>query len=172
MTTTTRRGNKERESPRARDAFTAYCDQGGGERSLRRLAEETGIPFGTIAKWSDRYGWVERAAVYDQEIIAAQREAAKKEASRRSRERLRKADEMQLSGIAILSLAQISAMSPEEARRHLPTAVRLLETGVKLERLELNEATENVKAIAPPKPLSRMTDAELDAYLGMLEECT
>jgi hypothetical protein len=39
-----------------------------------------------------------------------------------------------------------------------------------MERLELDLATENIKALAPPKPLSEMTDEELEEYLSRLEQ--
>jgi hypothetical protein len=159
---------RKRESPQARQAFEAYCHQ--ERRSLRKLADEIGVPFSTLRRWSEKYDWQERVRQYDIEVAAAAREAARKEAARLAERRMKHAEAMQQSGLLIIGRARIAEMSDKEARAALATAFRLLAEGMRAERLELGESTENIKALAPPKPLERMSDAELEAYMAQLEQ--
>jgi hypothetical protein len=168
MTTNTQPTDKTRESPKARAAFEAYCNQ--EERSLRKLADEIGVGFGTIQQWSRKYAWGERVKQYDLELATAAREAAKKEAARLAQRRLQRSSVMQEAGLMIIAKSRIAEMDENAARAALPTAYKLLDVGLKMERLELDLATENIKALAPPKPLSEMTDEELEEYLSRLEQ--
>jgi hypothetical protein len=104
------------------------------------------------------------------DIAAAAREAAKKEAAKLAQRRLQRAAIMQEAGLLIIGKAKIAEMDESAARAALSTAYKLLDVGLKMERLELDLATENVKALAPPKPLSEMTDEELEEYLSRLEQ--
>jgi hypothetical protein len=170
MTTTSQQDRPvTRESPKAKSAFDAYCNQ--EDRSLRRLADEIGVSFNTIKGWNQRFGWQERIRQYDADIAAAARQAAQKEARNLARRRLRNSGIMQDAGLTVLSKAKIAELSQDEARSLLPTAVRLLEKGLQLERLEMGESTQNlsVQAVQPKKALVEMTDEELDEYLSRLE---
>jgi len=52
-------------------AYVAYRDESG--RRLRKTAEATGIPFGTIATWSREDGWQLRLRADDDRAISAMR---------------------------------------------------------------------------------------------------
>lgn len=160
--------SKKRESPEAKQAFDAYCAQ--EKRSMRQLSEDIGVPFHRVRRWAEAYDWQERVKQYDMDIAAAAREAAKKEAARLAQRRLQRSSVMQEAGLLIIGKAKIAEMDEAAARAALPTAYKLLDVGLKMERLELDLATDNVKALAPPKPLEQMTDEELDEYLARLEQ--
>lgn len=157
-----------RESPQAQQAFDAYCNQ--EKRSLRKLANDLGVPFGRISRWSEVFNWQERVKQYDLELATAAREAAKKEAAKLAQRRLQRSAVMQEAGLMIIAKSRIVEMDEAAARAALPTAYKLLDVGLKMERLELDLATENIKALAPPKPLEHMTDEELEEYLNRLEQ--
>lgn len=170
MTTTSQQDRPvTRESPKAKSAFDAYCNQ--ENRSLRKLADEIGVSFNTIKNWNQRFGWQERVKQYDADIAAAARQAAQKEARNLARRRLRNSGIMQDAGLTVLSKAKINELSTEDARALLPTAVKLLKEGLMIERLEMGESTNNfsVQAMQPKKALVEMTDEELDEYLARLE---
>jgi hypothetical protein len=170
MTTNTQQDRPAiRESPKARAAFDAYCNQ--EKRSLRDLADEIGVSFNTIKGWNQRFGWQERVKQYDADIAAAARQAAQKEARNLARRRLRNSGIMQDAGLTVLSKAKINELSTEDARALLPTAVKLLKEGLMIERLEMGESTNNfsVQAMQPKKALVEMTDEELDEYLARIE---
>jgi hypothetical protein len=158
-----------RESPAAQQAFDAYCNQ--EHRSLRNLAEEIGVSFNTVKNWNGRFNWQERVKEYDADIAAAARQAAQKEARNLARRRLRNSGIMQDAGLTVLSKAKINELSTEDARALLSTAVKFLEKGIMIERLETGESSQNisVQAVQPKKPLAEMTDEELEEYLSRLE---
>lgn len=55
------------ETPKAFAAFMVYLEL-GQKRSLRKVGEASGKSQGydrVLARWSSHYGWVERAAAYD-----------------------------------------------------------------------------------------------------------
>ena len=68
--------------------------------------------------------------------------------------------------------AELGKLDVKEARYLLSTAVKFMEAGMKAERLELGESTENITNIAPPKALEDMTDAELEQYIETLDPAT
>lgn len=155
------------ESSAALAAFEAYYGL-GARRSLRKLADQGVSNLRQLEAWSSRYGWAERVLERQQEEILAAREAAKKEAANLARRRLRNAQVMQEAALTIIAKAKITDLDEESARKLMQTASRLLEEGMKAERLELGESTANV-SVAPPKPLSEMTDDELAEYIALLE---
>jgi hypothetical protein len=57
------------ENPNAYSAFLTFLDM-GPTRSLRKLAAETRIPFGNLARWSSKYNWVARALSFDANLTA------------------------------------------------------------------------------------------------------
>jgi hypothetical protein len=53
------------ESPRAFAAFVVYRNLEPEERSLQRVVQECNKSISLIGRWSSRWGWVERAAEWD-----------------------------------------------------------------------------------------------------------
>ena len=154
-----------RETPKALAAFQAYVDL-GPQRSLRKLGEVLRVELATLGRWSSSHKWTDRILKMMHEEQDAARDAAKREAARLAKQRLRKAQAMSDSGILIISKADLSNLGVEEARQLVASAQRLIESGIKAERLELGETTE---ILSPPKPFHEMSDSELDAYIAMME---
>ncbi len=147
------------------EAFKEYVNQ-GTKRSLRKVSEALHVELATLGRWSSTHKWADRIVAMMREEQDASRDAAKREAARMGKQRLRKAQALSDSGILIMSKANLANLD-EDAARVLMTNVRgLVETGNKMERLEMGETTE---VLAPPKPLKEMSDGELDAYIAMLE---
>lgn len=156
-------------TPKALTAFEQYYAL-GPSRSLRRLAEEAGHALRQLERWSAKYEWPRRCKERHHEEVDAARAAARKEAATLARRRLRNAQLMQEAALTILSRAKLTEMEPEDARKALPDSRYLLVEGMKLERLELGEATETTAQVAPPKPVNEMTDEELAEWVALLEQ--
>lgn len=160
---------EEAMTPKALTAFEQYYALGSA-RSLRKLADETGASVRQLERWSAAYEWPRRCRERHQEEVEVSREAARKEAATLARRRLRNAQLMQEAALTILSKAKLTEMEPEDARKALREASGLLVDGMKLERLELGEATETTATVAPPKPINQMSDEELASYVALLEQ--
>jgi len=156
-------------SLRASEAFSAYYDLGPA-RSLRKLAETELYSLASLERWSAAYGWQQRAKERHHEEVAAARDAARKEAAALARRRMRNAQLLQEAGLTIMSRAKIAEMDEDNARSLLGDARQMMVEGMRAERLELGEATENVRQLTPPKPVGLMDDAELEAYIALLEQ--
>lgn len=61
------------ESSKAYTAFVEYLKL-GPQRSVEQAAKNVGKVAGTLRKWSERHGWVRRAAEYDELCAAQERE--------------------------------------------------------------------------------------------------
>lgn len=64
---------REDESAKAYEAFSAYLAQPVGERSLRGVAQALGKSDTLIMRWSRTHGWVERVAAYSAHLEAQAR---------------------------------------------------------------------------------------------------
>jgi hypothetical protein len=159
----------EEMSLRASEAFAAYYDLGPG-RSLRKLADLGTFGISQLERWSSAYGWQQLAKERHQEEQSAARDAAKREAASLARRRLRNAQLLQEAGLTILARAKIAEMDEESAQKLLGDARQMMVEGMRAERLELGESTENVRQVTPPKPIGQMDDDELDAYIALLDE--
>jgi hypothetical protein len=154
------------ETPKALEAFEQYWSL-GPERSLRMLAEATGLQLSQLGDWSSKYDWQYRVLQRQREEIAAGRVAAKRESAALARRRLRNAQLLQEAALTIFAKANIAEMDVE-AREYLDTALKMMVEGMRAERLELGESTENI-SLKPPKPINVMTDDELSEYIQLLE---
>ncbi|NNJ10548.1 hypothetical protein EKD04_009430 [Chloroflexales bacterium ZM16-3] len=159
----------EEMTPKALTAFEQYYAL-GPKRSLRCQATETGTALRQLERWSARYDWPKLARERHAEEVATARAAVRLEAATLARRRLRNAQLMQEAGLTIFSLAKLTDMDPDAARKALPDARYLLVEGMRAERLELGEASENASSIVPPKPIGEMSDEELAAFALMLEQ--
>lgn len=69
---------QERETPKAFDAFCVYRDMPPQERSASKAATIVGKSYSLLQQWSQKYGWVDRAAAWDEENDRIKREADQK----------------------------------------------------------------------------------------------
>lgn len=162
-------GAPEEMTLRALEAFTAYFDLGPG-RSLRKLSDQGEYRLAQLERWSTAYGWQQLAKERHREQVQAASDAAKKEAAGLARRRLRNAQLLQEAGLTILAMAKIAEMDEDAARKALGDARQMMVEGMRAERLELGEATENVRQLMPAKPIGAMEDDELDAYIALLDQ--
>ena len=155
------------ETAKALDAFEQYWALGPA-RSLRTLAEQTGIALSQLGAWSSTFDWRYRVLQRQREEIAASRAAAKKESAALARRRLRNAQLLQEAALTIFAQANIPDMDEVTSRDMLETALKMMDSGMRAERLELGEATETVN-LTPPKPIKDMTTEELQEFISLLE---
>ena len=154
------------ETPKALEAFEQYWAL-GPERSLRMLAEATGLQLSQLGDWSSKFDWQYRVLQRQRDEIIAARVAAKKEVAALARRRLRNAQLLQEAALTIFAKADIASMELE-ARDFLETGLKMMVEGMRFERLELGESTENI-SLKPPKPINAMSDDELSEYIALLE---
>jgi len=122
------------ESTKAYLAFNTYL-QLGPDRSVDaayRLAmnEPAGSSkraSGRWTKWANTYGWVARAAAWDEFVAAEARRGLLKTAEENQIHRVRQLTNTMNLGMAILGKADINSLSPNDARKLLPTALRAIE---------------------------------------------
>ena len=155
------------ETPKALEAFEQYWAL-GPDRSLRILAEATGLPLSQLGDWSSKFDWQYRVLQRQRDEIIAARVAAKKEVAALARRRLRNAQLLQEAALTIFAKADIASMELE-ARDFLETGLKMMVEGMRFERLELGESTENI-SLKPAKPINVMTDDELSEYIALLEQ--
>lgn len=68
---------QDRETPKAFEAFCVYRDM-GTERSASKVANIVGKSYSLMQQWCNKYGWVDRAAAWDDEQDRIKREAEQK----------------------------------------------------------------------------------------------
>lgn len=170
----------KKENARAVQAFEDYYLLGVSRSLEKLLAKYQSEPelaptsrLSTLKQWSRQHSWQNRVLERTQVDLETQRLQLSKEANelrkKLSEVRRKRFAKMQRSAVRIIEKASIKTMTEDDARARLGTAVKMLAEGAKGERLELGESTENISvAIHPPKPLDRMSEAELDAYIAKL----
>jgi hypothetical protein len=155
------------EGSKALEAFEQYWSL-GPDRSLRLLEKATGLALSQLGDWSSKFDWQYRVLQRQREEIIAQRVAAKKEVAALARRRLRNAQLLQEAALTIFAQSKINEMELD-AREYLETGLKMMVEGMRAERLELGESTENI-SLTPPKPINTMTDDELSEYIQLLEQ--
>jgi hypothetical protein len=131
------------ESAKAFEGFAAYRDLGPA-RSLAAVGQALGKTKAACEPWSSRWGWVERAAAWDDHAdrLDRERDLAERHAAIRKMN-----DEHARVGHAAIVLAsqKLATLDPEAIRElRLGDAIRLIEVGAKIERLARGESTERV----------------------------
>lgn len=119
-----------------------------------------------LQDWATQYKWSDEVKRLEAEVYEQSKKEVQDEMTRAARSRIEKARTMMDAGAVIVDRAMINELDPISARTLLPTAKALIETGAKIERLELGEKTENFD---PPKPIESMTDTELEDYLAKIK---
>lgn len=148
-----------------------------GQRSLRRLADQMGCSRQSLEVLSTRFHWKSRAEAYDLDVearIRAENEAVlfkmRKVHADLARSMLTKA----ARGLLLIQEDSLDAAS----------VARLVDVGVKVERLSRGETTQNtavsgvvehtgglkLEGAAGGLDLSKLTDGELEALDGLLKK--
>jgi len=147
-------------------------------RSLPKLAKEIGFSLDHLKKLSAKNNWVERAAAYDEYLDELAREQNEAEIIK-----MRKNHALLASQMITKAAKRLLTMPEEEITA--ADLVRLVDVGVKIERLSRGESTENkqisgettlkhtgavtVKATNELN-LSDLSDEELAQLEGLLEK--
>lgn len=119
------------EPTRAYAAFCLYRDMPASERSLRAVAgrlygpnRTTKVPK-TLARWSARWRWVERAAAWDEEQDRRAREAQLKAIQEMRERHAREAMALQQKALQRLKDMDPNELSPEAVLRYFVEAAKL-----------------------------------------------
>jgi hypothetical protein len=129
---------QEGETAKAFEAFQIYRDI-GPERSQRKVCQKLSKNTRTIADWSSKNNWVERCEKYDV-YIDSETQKQKRKDILAMRERHAQTG-MDLLAKAAKALQKI----PDESIKASEIA-KMIDVGVKIERLSRGESTENVDA--------------------------
>ena len=171
------------ETPREYQKFCAYRDMNTADRPIRtrslpKLAKEIGFSLDHLKKLSAKNNWVERAAAYDSYLEELAREQNEAEIIK-----MRKNHALLASQMITKAAKRLLTMPEEEITA--ADLVRLVDVGVKIERLSRGESTENRQISGEAKvihqgevavknqmnlDLSRLTDEELSELEQLLEK--
>jgi hypothetical protein len=171
------------ETSREYQKFCAYRDMNSSDkpirkRSLQRLAKELGLSLDHLKKLSAKNDWVSRAAAYDEYLDELAREQNEAEIIK-----MRKNHALLASQMITKAAKRLLTMPEEEITA--ADLVRLVDVGVKIERLSRGESTENKQISGEAKvihqgevtvknqmnlDLSRLTDEELSELEQLLEK--
>lgn len=132
---------RQDESTKAYEAFSTYRDM-GRERSLSKVAEKLQKSDTLIGRWSRTYGWVERAAKWDDEQDRLEREIAQKEQQKAIKDmRKRHAD---LGQAMLIKAARALAKIPDDEIKPQDIS-RMVDVASKLERISRGDVGEVVE---------------------------
>ena len=171
------------ETSREYQKFCAYRDMNSSDkpirkRSLQRLAKELGLSLDHLKKLSAKNDWVSRAAAYDEYLDELAREQNEAEIIK-----MRKNHALLASQMITKAAKRLLTMPEEEITA--ADLVRLVDVGVKIERLSRGESTENRQISGEAKvihqgevtvknpmslDLSRLSDEELSNLEQLLEK--
>lgn len=129
------------ETPRQYQKFCLYRDMNTAERPIRtrnisKLAKESSFSYDHLRKLSAQNDWINRAAAYDTYLDNLVREKSEEEIIEMRKNHALLASQM------IKKAAKRLLTIPEEEIT-ATDIVRLVDVGVKIERLSRGEATEN-----------------------------
>lgn len=147
------------------------------DRSIRRIAEQLGKSKQTIGDLSSRFNWQARCDAYDLYILRRQRD--------RNEDRIMKMRENHAAvGEQLWKRALRRLLSITDGEIEAGDMVRMVDIGVKVERLSRGESTEkqeisgkaavthsgNVTVTQDIPDLSALSDEEMDAYERILDK--
>jgi hypothetical protein len=137
------------ESSKAYAHFCLYRDMGQG-RSLRKLAGDAKCisKVAQLRRWSSRWRWVERCQKYDDHLEYQDRLQQEKE--RREMHKRHAKMGMLAQSFAVRKLEKLSNRIEQGEEHVSPGEVaRILDVGVKVERLARGESTESHELSGP-----------------------
>jgi hypothetical protein len=139
------------EGPKVWAAFCVYRDLDPATRSLSKVAQQCGKSKVLMARWSSTWQWVGRVQAWDSEKDRRRRAGELKALEDMGRRQVATGRLMQSRGID-----RLSTMSPDEVQLlSISELIRLIETGVRLERIgrgdpDVNEPLPPVIVERPP----------------------
>lgn len=161
---------QEGESDKAYEGFATYRDLGPG-RSLAQAAQILHkTKQGTLQPWSVQWGWVERSSAWDDEADRNQRHRDQEERAIARRTMLKEHTDAGRALIAVgaAALSRFDAQQAGAAERigkiGAAEAARLMEIGVKMERLARGEVTERLEV----REAMEWVEGFIDLALGYL----
>lgn len=141
------------ESMPAFQAWSRFVEM-GDNRSTRAVAQQLGKSAALIARWSSRWGWVERIAAWSAHMAEIEQRGRERalgnEAEDWAKKQIRIADllvdksEKMLAFPLATQKSQDGKTIVEPARWSFGDAAKLSDTGIKLGRLARGESTDNV----------------------------
>ncbi len=136
---------RREETSRAFGVFQKFL-QMGTDRTLINLAQQVGRSISQINKWSGSFEWFRRAAAYDDHLATIAVKAAEKARIEMAERQIQMGQYLQ--GMAKAGIRKLF----DENGRLLPNVeltptecARLIEIGVKVERLARGENTDSVR---------------------------
>lgn len=119
---------REDESAKAYEAFSAYLAQPVGERSLRGVAQALGKSDTLIMRWSRTHGWVERVAAYSAHLEAQARAVfeAERMKQREQRQKIARALLTQLGHTMQQYDGKSAVLTPQEINALASAAAKVL----------------------------------------------
>lgn len=171
-----------KETAVAFEAFRAYLEM-GPSRSVAKVGQALGKSKTLIDRWSSRWDWVERvravessdATAIDSARAAVLAEAAKRQAQQAQ---LHSAAQTLISSSFVQRISDNPELLKElpiaDHARLVPTSARGHNRSVTTERLALGMTTDQPGEAMPreraAEMAARLTDEELDARLGVVDE--
>jgi len=137
------------ESSRAYAHFCLYRDM-GVSRSLRTLEKVDGCTSGyrQLGRWSSRWRWVERCEAYDDYLEYQRRLQQEKERREMSKRHAKMG--MLAQSFAVRKLEKMANRIEQDEEHVSPADVaRILDIGVKVERLARGEPTDSHEVMGP-----------------------
>ena len=139
------------------------------ERSLRRLGKKLNRNFKTLGDLSKRFNWVSRCDAYDLYILRRQRDKNEVKI-------LKMRENHAAVGEQLIKRATRRLLSLADDEIAAADVVRMMDIGVKIERLSRGESTEKQEisgnvAVTPDLPdLSALSDEEIESYERILDK--
>lgn len=133
---------QERETPKAFDAFVVYRDMNPQERSGAKVAVAVGKSWSLMQQWCRKYGWVERAAAWDEEQDRIKREIAQREQVEAIKEMRKRHTKVAVKMIDKAEAAIDEILAGEIKPADLP---RIVDIATKLERISRGDVGEVVE---------------------------
>jgi transposase len=132
-------------------AFKVYCElkpdipkAAPNARSLRHVSEKVGVSVKSIETWSAKYEWPERAIALDDYKLSLERQADIDSKIQMRARHLKISQLMQKIGITKLKNISDQLDRGENVDIKIKDLKDLVESSIKLERLCMGEATENI----------------------------
>jgi len=136
-------------------------------RSAAKVAKETEVPVSTIRHYMQETAWTVRAAAYDNHVDALKREQSEAEIIKMHKFHA-------AAGTALIKRAMRRVLNLEDEEISTADVVRMIDTGVKIERLSRGESTERqdikqehsgtITTKQVPVDLTSLSDEELDEF--------
>lgn len=130
------------ETPKAFDAFVIFRGLNPQERNGKIVAKQLGKSYSLMQMWSAKYGWVKRAAAWDEEQDRIKREAEQRAQIEAIKEMRKRHTKVAVKMIDKAESAIDSLLAGEIKAADIP---RIVDIATKLERISRGDAGEVVE---------------------------